>query len=331
MKRLLLAGVALALAGCAPSVADAPMADQWIAIDLAAEPVDLGVEQIGRLRFRGGLALSAPQEIFGGLSGLEVMDDGRLIAVSDNADWLEAQIVLNEAGALVGVSGARMAFMRDERGAPFASKRAGDAEDVAQLADGRFAVAFEQTQNIRIYDLNRDGPFGAAVLGPRLDGAQHLPRNASLEAITSNGFGVLLVGAEGGGGPTPLWRAAIARADEAPIAARYSPARGYSLTGLDRLPEGGFVALERFYAPIIGPRARLTRFATTPSDGESVVETEELARLGPPLPLDNFEGVAAVRMADGATRLYIISDNNFSTRQRTLLYAFDIVEAERAP
>ena len=306
------------------------MADQWIAIDLRAEPVDLGIAQVGRLRFRGGLALSAPQRIFGGLSGLEVMEDGRLVAVSDNADWLEARIVLDESGALIGVSGARMAFMRDENAAPFASKRAGDAEGVAHLADGRFAVAFEQTQNVRIYDLNRDGPFGAALAGPRLEGAQRLPRNASLEAIASDGFGVLIVGAEGGAGATPVWRAPVEGAESSPIAARYNPASGYSLTGMDRLPDGGFVALERFYAPIIGARARLTRIADVPADGE-IAPREELARLAPPMPLDNFEGVAAVRMPDGATRLYIISDDNFSSRQRTLLYAFDLVETEVAP
>ena len=39
-----------------------------------------------------------------------------------------------------------------------------------------------------------------------------------------------------------------------------------------------------------------------------------------------LEGVAAVRMPDGATRIYILSDDNYSSRQRTLLYAFDLVE-----
>ncbi|HRK64481.1 MAG TPA: hypothetical protein PLN53_08815, partial [Terricaulis sp.] len=110
--------------------------------------------------------------------------------------------------------------------------------------------------------------------------------------------------------------------DQVQAIARYRPARGFSLTSLDRLPEGGFVALERFYAPIIGARARILVLPQTLS-GEA--RGALLGELAPPLPLDNFEGIAAVRMGE-TTRLYILSDDNFEARQRTLLYAFDIVE-----
>jgi hypothetical protein len=41
--------------------------------------------------------------------------------------------------------------------------------------------------------------------------------------------------------------------------------------------------------------------------------------------MDNFEGVAARRMPDGRVRLYIVSDDNFSASQRTLLMIFDVV------
>jgi hypothetical protein len=225
----------------------------------------------------------------------------------------------------------RTAFLRDEDGVEFASKDTGDSEALTQLPDGRFAVSFEQTHLVRIYDLNRDGPFGAAQMGPRLDGVRRLPDNSSLEALSAAADGALLVGAEGGDGETTtLWVAPLDAA--APVAPRigYPPRRGFSLTALDRLPAGGFVALERFYAPVIGPRARITRFpeASLNARGEALPEVEELALLAPPLELDNFEGIAAVRTPAGATRIYILSDNNFSSRQRTLLYAFDVIEGE---
>ena len=38
---------------------------------------------------------------------------------------------------------------------------------------------------------------------------------------------------------------------------------------------------------------------------------------------DNFEGIAA-ETRNGRTRLYILSDDNFSPMQRTLLLAFDV-------
>ena len=35
--------------------------------------------------------------MFVGLSGIEVLDGGRLVAISDEADWIEAQLVLDDA------------------------------------------------------------------------------------------------------------------------------------------------------------------------------------------------------------------------------------------
>jgi hypothetical protein len=327
VKRALLAATFALLGACAQSAADAPIAEQWRALDVDVRPIAFGRESVGRLRFRGGIELARHDGVFGGLSGMEVLEDGRFVAISDNGDWFEGRLVLDETGALVSVADLRTALMRDEDGEPFQSKAEGDSEGLAQLADGRFAVSFEQTQSIRIYDLNRDGPFGAARPGPQLDGVARLPRNAGLEALAAASDGTLVVGAEGGGGATPLWRAPLDAAE--PVAPRmsYPLGAGYSLTGLDRLPDGGgFVALERFYAPVIGARARIVRFPESALDarGESLPEMEELATIAPPMPVDNFEAIAAARAPDGAVRIYILSDDNFSRRQRTLMLAFDL-------
>lgn len=325
------AGALLWLAACAPSGVDAPDVAQWRAVNLTVTPAAFGAESVGSLRFRGGLQLSArPREALGGLSGFEVLDDGRLIAVSDYGVWFEARIVLDDEGALAGLVDMRAAPMRDESGRVFANKEAGDSEGLTQLPDGRFAVAFEQTQTIRIYDLNRDGPFGAARMGPPLAGVARLPDNAGLEALAATADGVLVVGAEGGERSTTLLWLAPLNARE-PVAPRtgYPLAEGFSLTALDRLPDGGFVALERFYAPVIGARARITRFPAEALNarGEALPAVEELALFGAPLAVDNFEGIAAVRARDGAIRIYILSDDNLSERQRTLLLAFDVIDA----
>lgn len=315
---------AMMITACAPLAAQAPILDQWRAIAVEVEPVTFPEAQVGALVFRGGLELHSSDTEFGGFSGLEVLDDGRLIAISDAADWFEARLVLDDNGALVGVTDMRATAMRDEAGAVFASKESGDSEDLAQLPDGRFAVSFEQTQSVRLYDLNRDGPFGAAQAGPALADVAQLPDNVGLEAVAAAANGDLVIGAEGNGGATPIWRARLDAQAPTLASAHYRLPPGYSLTSLDRLPAGGFVALERFYAPVIGARARITRFAEDASTEGAVIEPEELARLAPPMPVDNFEGISAVRMPDGATRLYIVSDDNFSDRQRTLLLAFDL-------
>ena len=286
MLRPLCCVAVVALIACDGSAADPPIAEQWRGIEVNAESVEFERATVGRLRYRGGIELSSRQPVFGGLSGMEVLEGERLIAISDNGDWFEARLVLNEAGDLVGARDWRTAMMRDEEGEPFPNKQEGDSEDLAQLTDGRFAVSFEQTQSIRIYDLNRDGPFGPAVRGPAL---------------------------------------AETRSPVEP-SARYPISHGYSLTSLDRLPDGSYVALERFFAPVIGPRARIKHF-TFDANG-AIANLEEWAALAPPAPLDNFEAISAVRMPDGTTRLYIVSDDNFSRRQRTLLLAFDVIENE---
>ncbi len=313
----------LLLAACQPSVAQPPISDQWRSIPLEVSAVQVTAEQYGALRFRGGLQLRSSDFGFGGFSGLEVLEDGRLIAVTDNGSWFSAHVTLDDSGALIGLSEPRLALLRDESALPFETKIAGDAEGVTQMLDGRFAVAFEQSQSIRIYDLNRDGPFGAAQAGPELADVQNLPPNRGLEAIAADEDGVLIIGAEGAGGMTTIWRAPLNATSPSPTLARYRPARGLSLVGMDRLPDGGFVALERFYAPVIGGRARLVRFDLL--EAVELTTTTELGRLGPPLRVENFEGVSAVRNSDGSTRLYILSDDGFSPRFRTILYAFDVV------
>jgi hypothetical protein len=323
LRCMRVAAMALATFGCSPLAAQAPIAEQWRAIEVHAAPVTIEGGRVGALTFRGGLQLSSQDAMFGGLSGLEVLEGDRLLAISDYSDWFDAQLVLSPSGDLVGLEGVRTAMMRNELGAAFPSKDDGDSEGIAQLADGRIAVSFEQTQVVRIYDFNRDGPFGAASPGPQLAGVRRLRDNVGLEAIASAANGDLVVGAEGWGGRSLLWRAPLDSTTPTESRAYYRAEPGYSLTGLDRLPNGDFVALERFYAPVIGPRARITRFSEAALSAGGEVRGELLATLAPPLPVDNFEGVAAVEML-GVTRLYIVSDNNFSHRQRTLLLAFDL-------
>jgi hypothetical protein len=50
----------------------------------------------------------------------------------------------------------------------------------------------------------------------------------------------------------------------------------------------------------------------------------ELARLEPPLPTDNFEGLAVRPDAGGGLFVYIVSDDNRSPLQRTYLMMFQL-------
>lgn len=321
LRGALLALIALLapLAACAQA---APVEDQWRAIAVEAEPADLGATEIGQLRFLGGLSLRAESPAFGGLSDIHVGADGAFLAITDAGFFVRGVLAFDEAGAPVGVSDVAIAAMRDENGEPFPNKESADSEGMALLPDGRLAVSFEQTQTVRLYDLGA-GPFAPGQPGPALAGVEHLPRNGGLEALTLFGADSLLVGAEESG---VLWVAPLAGAEPAPPAAtlRDLPV-GYGLVELDALPDGDVIALQRFYAPVIGNRIRVLRLSLV---GQAV-EATELARLARPLQIDNFEGVSVVRRGQ-RTRLYLVSDDNFSASQRTLLYAFELVEERQA-
>lgn len=68
-----------------------------------------------------------------------------------------------------------------------------------------------------------------------------------------------------------------------------------------------------------------------PADPPEFVASTEVARLRPPLNVDNMEALA-IRKEGERRYLYIASDNNFNALQRTLLLKFELLpEPEPKP
>ncbi|MBI1251430.1 MAG: hypothetical protein GC189_08155 [Alphaproteobacteria bacterium] len=315
-------------AACAPVNAGASD-DGWRDIELTVRAVrldeeDSSVSRVGALTFRGGVELSSEDRAFGGLSALEVDENGALLAVTDEGGWFAAQLDLNDAGRLVGVSAPRMGALRDGEGRPFRTKAESDSEGLAQLPDGRYAVSFERSQSVLIYDLAQFGAAAPGRAGPQLSGTAALDPNEGPEALGILQDGRLLIGAErAGGATTPIW---LVPPDATEAAPRFQASLdfGFGLVAFDLAPNGDMIALQRFYAPVVGVRIRVVRIlAADLARDAGALPLTTLAELAAPLTLDNFEGVAAVANANGGVRLYLVSDNNFSPRQRTLLMAFD--------
>jgi len=322
------------LAGCSGAGADPPHTEQWRSIEVQSRPVELvadepGPHRLGSLVFRGGLELSSADAAFGGFSGLWIGADGRLVAISDRGQWLSARLESDPAtGAPLRLIDARVGAMLDENGKDFRRRSFADAEGLAQLPDGRFAVSFEQRQVLRFYDLDKSGPAARGLRGPRLAGAGKLEANAGLEAVADAGEGRVLVAAErsepgADALGVELWLAPVEARGRVTPAARLQTPRGYGLSGLDRLPDGDFVALERFYAPVIGVRIRVVKIAAQ-SLASGQARATLLAEMDAQYVLDNFESVAVLPLAHGGARLFLISDDNFAPTQRTLLYVFDL-------
>jgi len=80
--------------------------------------------------------------------------------------------------------------------------------------------------------------------------------------------------------------------------------------------------VERFFTILEGVKIRLVRLAAETLKPGATLRGAVLATLIPPVALDNIEGIAATRGINGETWIYLISDDNFSPLQRTLLLHF---------
>jgi len=282
---------------------------------------------VGALEYRGGLVLTSPDDRFGGLSALEV-EDGRLLAISDSAYWLTAHLEFDDAGMLTGLSNAFYAPMLGPDGQPLTGDAA-DAEGLAPLGNGAFAVSFEREHRIARYDISPDWS-GVAIATPA-----PLPAPPGLDRLRDNSGIEALAPAEGGywagieypivdGRPHSIW---LIRDGEEAAVQDHRAAGGFGVTGMARFEEDWLI-LERFYSRDVGNRIRIVVFdSDLPylQAGDVALtarqQTEPLAELEPGMTIDNFEGIA-VGDVNGEMRVFILSDDNYNPGQRTLLMSF---------
>jgi hypothetical protein len=309
-----LAGAAL-LGACALNGAKLPpapvAAGPSIAVRAKAVPLnpqDPGQDRIGDFVYAGGVELTSVQTArLHGMSDLLVSADGALTAVGDEGDLLQGQIVLDPAGRLVGLKDARLTTLAGLDGQPLQGKENSDAEGMAVLPNGDRLISFERKDRIWLYPAS-GGPPRAA---PSPDFA--FPYNSGMEALAfdpSVGPDAYVTAAETSGASwTCRLSAPCVEAPAVPLP------RDFSIVAMRRLPTGDMAYLFRAFDPLRGPRIIL-RIANSTGD------TARL-ELRKPLTVDNFEGVDAVPGKDGSVRFYLVSDDNFSSFQRTLLLAFD--------
>ena len=305
-------------------------------VPVTFSPFDTGRTRFGRLEWRGGFEISSDDERFGGLSGLVLAEDGnRLVAVSDLGWWFEARLAYAD-GMLAAMSDAHMGRLLDASGRPFRGKAFQDAEAVAadgRGPDGDLLVGFERRTRILRYPYGRDGMAARPKplrIPPRLAAG---PDNKELEAIGRFSAGGSMKGAYvavserqlDGDGNILGW--IFGRAGTRRIA--LSRIRDYDVTDLAIDPETqALFTLERRFSPFTGAGMLVRRFtaaeltAGRPLDGEILIEASQIQTI------DNMEGLALTRSADGELRLTVVSDDNYNGFQRTLLMQFALVNAE---
>ena len=285
-----------------------------VATPLPLDPKDPKHERLGQFQFAGALQLTSPDTgLFGGFSDLKVSDDGAFVSESDEGSVMRGRIVLGPDGRLTGVADTRITRLKGADGKPLDGKREADSEGVGLWPNGDLMVSFERDHRIWVYPAAGGPPH--AVPRPEVS----MPSNEGMEGLAlapHEGADAYWVGIEGG----DIWLCHLAAAC-AKAPGQLAPGPGYRLPALFEMTTGDLVVEHHHWDPVTGTRLTVNVIDNPAANPHPKVKAQ--LKLATPLTVDNIEGVAVVPRPDGSWRFYLISDDNFSPYQRTLLMAFD--------
>jgi hypothetical protein len=290
---------------------------------------DASRTRFGALEFRGGLTLTSKNGAFGGISAILVEPDGaHFLAVTDRGSWLRGRIVY-EAGKPARMADAEMAPILGPDGKPLAARRWYDVESLTEL-DGMTYIGIERVEQIVRFNIRHDGlaARGEPIAVP--PDFKTFTYNKSLECLTAGPknsalTGSLIVITERSLDAAGNHRAFLLKGDQVE---RFSVKRSddFDVTDCTILPPGDLLLLERRYSPARGVAMRIRRFPLTAIKPGALADGKTLIEADMGYQVDNMEGIAVHRNADGETIITLVSDDNFSVLQRNLLLQFAVVD-----
>ena len=269
------------------------------AIAVALDPHDAKRVRVGELTFLRGWKLTSTSTEFGGLSALRPWH-GRWLAVLDTGALLE--FMPGQRAAMITPINPRCNPQRVRLGR--------DTEGLD--TDGVHIWVSSEWHNT----ICRIDPNGVQT-GIRPPEMADWPRYSGPETLLRLRDGRFLVMPEDPAYPVLLFpRDPVSGAK--PKKLTYRPPAGYLPTDAAQLPDGRIVILNRKVG-LHGFATALTMFDAIPARGTAQGRT--IATIAAPLSHDNFEGISARRDGD-ATILTLVSDNNYSWFQETLMFEF---------
>jgi hypothetical protein len=308
------------------------------AAPLGAEPIPVKSETIdafgigsdetrfGSLEFLGGLELWSHSSKFGGMSAIRMLDDDRFIGVMDTGFWYFGTLERDKSGKLSGVSDYSVGPIVGSGG----GKHDADAEGMVVVGD-RAYVSFERDHRIEAFDLDSI-PRKAATGKVR----QPIPMNefrdnAGMEALTRAPQNGPLKGSL-----VALTEKSLDKKGDMFAAVLSGPRKGvffvhrwgrYDITDADFLPDGDLLILERRFNLADGVGMRIRRIAVDDIRPGATVDGEVIIEANLTNQIDNMEGLDVFAGPDGGTRIMLVSDDNRSILQRTLMLEFRLVDA----
>ncbi len=287
--------------------------------------------RFGELEFRGGLALTSKHEAFGGISALHIEPNGsHFLALTDNGSWLRARILYRD-GKPAGIADAEMAPMLGPDGKPLAARGWFDTESLAET-DGMLYVGIERVEKILRFNYRRDGLKARGEPIPVPDDFKTFTFNKSLECLTvppkdSPLAGQLIAISERSLDAQGNHRSYLFDIAHGENVARFSVKRSddFDVSDCTILPPADLLLLERSYTRLRNIRMRIRRVPLAAIKPDTLVDGKILIEADFAYQIDNMEGIAVHRNADGETILTLVSDDNFSFLQRNLLLQFALV------
>jgi hypothetical protein len=286
--------------------------------------------RFGPLEFRGGLEMTSSYKEFGGFSALRMAADGaHFVSLSDRGYWFTGRITYEQKRP-VGIDDAEMAPILGPDGRPLAARGWWDTESLADQ-DGTFYVGIERVNRIVRFDFAKFGVRARASVVATPPGIATLPNNKGLEALAVAPRGTKLAGtliafSERGldaagnlkafliGGPTP-GEFTVKRRDD------------FDISDCTVLPGGDILLLERRFSLLRGGIAmRLRRLPIADIKPGALVDGPALFEADMGYNIDNMEGISTHRTSAGDLILTMVSDDNFSFLQRTILLQFKLYE-----
>ena len=303
----------------------------FLSLGIMAEPLPLestplelgvGVRLVGpsiSLVYRGGVELTSTDKRFGGLSGLIVSRDRQeVLAVSDRGWWVSGQLRHDTKGNLVALEKANIYRMQASPANDDPRTFSLDAEALVRSGENSFVVAFEQQHRLWEYP----GLFSPPIPIDMPEKITDLPRNSGIESLVRLQNGKLLAIAEGGIREKEFLGFLFTKSG---VVEFFYPYDDYFRPSDAALySEGVVLVLERGYNNDVGVAARLMLLRLEKAGDSISMSTTLAVDLGNPIPMDNFEGMAFLQEESSQAILYILSDDNYSPSQRTLLVMFEL-------
>jgi hypothetical protein len=291
-----------------------------VATALPIDPADPAHVRFGRLQYLSGWVLASRQLEFGGYSSLHV-DGDHFLTLADTGHFLNFR--MTRPGVIEEAQFGRLPDFPGHRGI----KADRDSESMAiDPANGDIWVGFEVYNAIFRYAAG----FTQATAHRAPAEMEKWPMETGPESMARLSDGRFVVISEnakvkGGAKEALLFPGDPTDPANAPIRFSYRPPAGYLATDAAQLPDGKLIVLNRHFSFADGFRAALTVIDPDDIKAGAELKGEVLAEFRPPLNIDNMEGISVARER-GRTILWLISDDNQISLQRTLLMKFALAD-----